>query len=72
MTMEPRLNLFDSPVAARFTKYLISAGKALSDSAMPAATQELVEIGPARSTAAPSASRCTPRTPRMPGKASSG
>ena len=42
--MEPRLNLFDNPVAARFTKYLISAGKALSDSALPAATQELVEI----------------------------
>jgi AhpD family alkylhydroperoxidase len=44
MTMEPRLNLFGNPVAARFTRYLISAGKALSDSALPAATQQLVEI----------------------------
>ena len=42
--MEPRLNLFDNPVAARFAKYLASAGKALSDSALPAATQQLVEI----------------------------
>ena len=42
--MEPRLNLFDNPVAARFVKYLASAGKALSDSAVPAATQQLVEI----------------------------
>jgi AhpD family alkylhydroperoxidase len=44
MTMESRLNLFDNPVAARFVKYLASAGKALSDSALPAATQQLVEI----------------------------
>jgi len=39
--MEPRLNLFDNPVAARFAKYLASAGKALSDSALPAATQQI-------------------------------
>jgi AhpD family alkylhydroperoxidase len=44
MTMEARLNLFDNPVAARFVKYLASAGKALSDSALPAATHQLVEI----------------------------
>jgi AhpD family alkylhydroperoxidase len=44
MTMEPRLNLFANPVAARFGRYLISAGKALSESALPAATQQLVEI----------------------------
>jgi AhpD family alkylhydroperoxidase len=42
--MEPRLNLFDNPVAARFVKYLASAGKALSDSALPAVTHQLVEI----------------------------
>ena len=42
--MEPRLNLFDDPGVARFVKYLASAGKALSDSALPAATQQLVEI----------------------------
>jgi AhpD family alkylhydroperoxidase len=44
MTMESRLNLSDNPVAARFAKYLTSAGKALSDSALPAATEQLVEI----------------------------
>src|ERR1700719_420842 len=44
MTMEPRLNLIDNPVAARFAKYLASAGKALPDSALPGATQQLVEI----------------------------
>jgi AhpD family alkylhydroperoxidase len=43
MTMEPRLSLYGSPAAARFVKYLISAGKAL-ESALPAATQQLVEI----------------------------
>ena len=42
--MEPRLYLFDNLVAARFAKYLASAGKALSDSALPAATRHLVEI----------------------------
>ena len=42
--MEPRLSLFDSPAAARFVRYLVSAGKSLSDSALPAATQQLVEI----------------------------
>jgi AhpD family alkylhydroperoxidase len=42
--MEPRLSLFDNPVTAKFVKYLASAGKALSDSALPAATLQLVEI----------------------------
>jgi AhpD family alkylhydroperoxidase len=42
--MEPRLNLYGSPAAARFVKYLISAGKALPDSALPEATRQLVEI----------------------------
>ena len=42
--MEPRLNLFGNPVGARFVRYLSSAGKALSDSALPTATQHLVEI----------------------------
>jgi AhpD family alkylhydroperoxidase len=42
--MEPRLNLYDSPAAARFARYLASAGKALSDSSLPAATRRLVEI----------------------------
>ena len=42
--MEARLNYTDSAVAARFVKYLTSAGKAVKDSALPAATQHLVEI----------------------------
>jgi AhpD family alkylhydroperoxidase len=42
--MEARLNYTDSAVAARIAKYLISAGKVVSDSGLPAATQQLVEI----------------------------
>ena len=43
ITMEARLNYTDSAVAAKFVKYLTSAGKAVKDSALPAATQHLVE-----------------------------
>jgi AhpD family alkylhydroperoxidase len=42
--MEARLNFFGNNVAARFTKYINSAGKAVTDSTLPAATQELVKI----------------------------
>jgi AhpD family alkylhydroperoxidase len=42
--MEARLNMFDSPVAAKFWKYIVSAGKVISDSTLPASTQELVKI----------------------------
>jgi AhpD family alkylhydroperoxidase len=42
--MDARLNLFDNPVAAKFVRHLVSSGKAVSDSALPAATQELVKI----------------------------
>ena len=42
--MEARLNYIGSDVAARFTKYLNSAGRVVHDSAIPAATQELVKI----------------------------
>ena len=42
--MEARLNHTDSAVAARVAKYLISAGKVVSDSGLPAATQHLAEI----------------------------
>ena len=42
--MEARLNHTDSAVAARVAKYLISAGKVVSDSGLLAATQYLVEI----------------------------
>ena len=42
--MEPRLDLHSNTAATRFAKYLVSANKALTDSALPAATQELVKL----------------------------
>jgi AhpD family alkylhydroperoxidase len=42
--MEPRLDLFGNTVMTRFVKYLVSANKAVTDSALPAATQELVKL----------------------------
>jgi len=42
--MNARLDLFGNQVAARFGRYIASAGKVLADSALPAATQELVKI----------------------------
>lgn len=42
--MEARLNLFGSPLAGKLMKHIGSAGKVVSDSALPAATQELVKI----------------------------
>ncbi|MEU7578527.1 carboxymuconolactone decarboxylase family protein [Streptomyces sp. NPDC041068] len=42
--MEARLNLFGSPLAAKVLKHVNSAGKVISDSPLPAATQELVKI----------------------------
>ena len=42
--MEPRLNLLGSTVTTRFVKYLVSASKVVTDSALPAATQELVKL----------------------------
>jgi AhpD family alkylhydroperoxidase len=42
--MDARLNLYGNPVAIRFGKYIISADKVLKDSALPAATQELVKL----------------------------
>ncbi|MEW2495920.1 carboxymuconolactone decarboxylase family protein [Streptomyces nodosus] len=42
--MDARLDIFASPVAGKFLKYLNSAGKAVTDSTLPAATQELVKI----------------------------
>jgi AhpD family alkylhydroperoxidase len=44
MTMDARFNLHASPTAGKFGKYLVSAGKVVSDSALPDATQQLVEI----------------------------
>ncbi|MFF8590751.1 carboxymuconolactone decarboxylase family protein [Streptomyces sp. NPDC015220] len=42
--MEPRLNAFGNAVAAKFLRHINSAGKVVSDSTLPAATQELVKI----------------------------
>ncbi len=42
--MEPRLNVFDTAVVPKFSKYINSAGKVISDSTLPSATQELVKI----------------------------
>jgi AhpD family alkylhydroperoxidase len=42
--MEARLDMFASPVMARFTKHIIAASRVLADSTLPAATRHLVEI----------------------------
>src|SRR5689334_5009382 len=42
--MEPRLNLFGSGIGPSLFKYINSAGKVVSDSTVPHATQELVKI----------------------------
>ena len=42
--MDARLNFYGNAVAARFVKYINSAGMVVSESALPAATQELVKI----------------------------
>ncbi|MBT2235802.1 carboxymuconolactone decarboxylase family protein [Nonomuraea sp. NEAU-A123] len=42
--MDARLNVFGNPTAGKFLKHIISANKVLSDSTLPAATQELVKI----------------------------
>ncbi|WP_042416535.1 carboxymuconolactone decarboxylase family protein [Streptacidiphilus anmyonensis] len=42
--MEARLNLFGSSIGPALFKYVNSAGKVVSDSTLPHATQELVKI----------------------------
>lgn len=42
--MEARLNLVGNPTAGKVLKHLLSAGKALMDSTLPAATQQLVAL----------------------------
>jgi AhpD family alkylhydroperoxidase len=42
--MEPRLDLLGNTITSRFAKYLNSANKIVKDSALPAATQELVKL----------------------------
>ncbi|MFB7321548.1 carboxymuconolactone decarboxylase family protein [Streptomyces sp. NPDC056190] len=42
--MEARLNLFGNTLAAKFLRQINAAGKTVSDSPLPASTQELVKI----------------------------
>ncbi|MBV9451315.1 MAG: carboxymuconolactone decarboxylase family protein [Streptosporangiaceae bacterium] len=42
--MDARLDYYGSTVAAKFAKYINSAGRAVSESTLPPATQELVKI----------------------------
>ncbi|MFE6549067.1 carboxymuconolactone decarboxylase family protein [Streptomyces sp. NPDC057746] len=42
--MEARLNFYTNPVAGKFLRYINSAAKVITDSTLPAATQELVKI----------------------------
>ncbi|ATW52079.1 carboxymuconolactone decarboxylase family protein [Streptomyces xantholiticus] len=42
--MNARLNLLDNQVAAKFGRHIVSAGRVLEDSTLPASTQELVKL----------------------------
>ncbi|MFI6504516.1 carboxymuconolactone decarboxylase family protein [Nonomuraea typhae] len=42
--MEARLNVFGNDLATKYMKYLVAANKVVSDSTLPAATQELVKL----------------------------
>jgi AhpD family alkylhydroperoxidase len=42
--MDARLNPFDNPVVMKFGKHLNSAGRVLTESTLPLATQELVKL----------------------------
>ncbi|HET9170211.1 MAG TPA: carboxymuconolactone decarboxylase family protein [Actinospica sp.] len=42
--MDARLNLFDDPTVGRAFKHLLAAGRAVDESAVPHATQELVRL----------------------------
>ncbi|MCX5087389.1 carboxymuconolactone decarboxylase family protein [Streptomyces sp. NBC_00365] len=42
--MEARLDLLGSPLVAKSLRHLVSAGRVTADSALPAATQELVRL----------------------------
>jgi AhpD family alkylhydroperoxidase len=42
--MDVRLNMWENPVTPRFAKHINAAGKVLSESSLPKATQELVKI----------------------------
>ncbi|MER5888896.1 carboxymuconolactone decarboxylase family protein [Streptomyces sp. NPDC001941] len=42
--MEPRINAFANPLGPKLIKHFNAAGKAVADTALPAAVQELVKI----------------------------
>lgn len=42
--MEPRINLFENEIGARFAKRFAGASQVVSQSSLPAATQELVSV----------------------------
>jgi AhpD family alkylhydroperoxidase len=42
--MDARLNVFGNPMMDKFLRRIVSAGQVVSDSTLPAATQELVKI----------------------------
>jgi len=42
--MEARLNLFEIPLAVKSLKHIVTAGKVMGESTVPAATQELVRL----------------------------
>jgi AhpD family alkylhydroperoxidase len=42
--MDARLSYYDTPLAAKFAKHINSAGAIVSNSSLPAVTQELIKI----------------------------
>ncbi|MET8291228.1 carboxymuconolactone decarboxylase family protein [Streptomyces sp. NPDC048448] len=44
MNADARLNFYTSPLTAQFARHINSAGKVVSDSALPHTTQELVKL----------------------------
>ncbi|MFJ8008248.1 carboxymuconolactone decarboxylase family protein [Streptomyces fagopyri] len=42
--MDARLNFYSNPLAAKLARHINSAGKVVSDSSLPLATQELVKL----------------------------
>ncbi|MEU8568587.1 carboxymuconolactone decarboxylase family protein [Streptomyces pathocidini] len=42
--MNARLNFLENPVAAKYVKHLVAASRAVTDSGLPIATQELVKL----------------------------
>ena len=42
--MDARLNLYENPVATKFVKHIVSAAGVVTNSTLPASTQELVKL----------------------------